>query len=161
MGGIQCQRADRLHRLIVKDRLVARTPILALPHTAARRTHVEDGATRGVLGADNRGNSAAHPRRADVSRRETGDRRGRVGCLLSVDLGSRKQSQGEYQRFAVKHTAHPIDQCLLGWAEGKANQASSVLALISALFTTSFCRSEDPLSPDSIEKGMRTPSIFS
>ena len=72
--GIDRDRADRLHRLLVEHRLERGAAVHRLPHAAARRADIHGETIALVHGGDRR-DAAAHRRRADVPRAES--RRGR------------------------------------------------------------------------------------
>src|SRR5205814_703137 len=70
---IDRDRADRLRRLVVKNRLEREAGIGRLPDAAARRADVDR--RRRVGGAVDRRNAAAHDRRTDRARAKTAERR--------------------------------------------------------------------------------------
>ena len=88
---VERDRANRLHRLLVEHRLVARPAILGFPNAAAGRAD-EDGDFPGrlLVGGDG-GDASAHGSGANVACAKTGDGGGAVRCLLggASDAGQR------------------------------------------------------------------------
>ncbi len=153
--GIERDGADRLHRLLVEDRLVARPAILGFPNAAAGRSDVKGEFPGRFPEGGKGGDAAAHGRGADVARAKAGDGRRIVGRLFGADGCAGQTERGEKDEIRETHKSY------LEAGVGNLNSASSTGTFASAFSKTIFCLSADPLGPASIENGKNTPAIFS
>ena len=87
---VERDRADRLHRLLVEDRLELRAAVFRFPNAAAGRADKKRDFAGWLAVGGEGGDAAAHCGGADVARAETGDGRGVVGRLLGADGGTGK-----------------------------------------------------------------------
>src|SRR5205085_1469993 len=71
---IERDGADRLHRLLVEDRLVTGPAVFRFPDAAAGRADEDREFAVGLADRVDRRDAAAHRGRADIARAETGDR---------------------------------------------------------------------------------------
>ena len=79
---IECDRADRLHRLFVEDWLVTRPAIFGFPNAAAGRADKKGDLARRFPCCGNGRNATAHGRGTDIARAEPGDGGGIIGRFL-------------------------------------------------------------------------------
>ena len=154
--GIERDRADRLHRLLVEDRLVTRPAILGFPNAAAGRADEErDFAGRFPEWRQERRCGRSWWRSRCCARR---DRKWWRNCRAPARRRwphPPKQSAVKRMRFGKAHKDY------LEVAVGNLNAASSTGTFASAFSMMIFCLSVDPLGPASIENGKNTPAIFS
>src|SRR5262249_53295103 len=119
--GIEGDRADRLHRLLVEDGLERGAAVHRLPDTAARGADVEDGlATVDVRGDG--GDAAAHRGGADVARADAGDDAGVDGRRRG--LGHLRRLRGQRGRvlrrvqLALRLAGGEVEERVVGRSVG-------------------------------------------
>ena len=101
--GIDGDRADRLRALAVEDGLVGRAAVHRLPHAAAGRADKHGDAPILIDGVD-RGDAAAHHGRADVARRQSGNRSG-IELVVALRDGNERAAEQRYNCCLHQETA--------------------------------------------------------
>ena len=87
-----------MHRLFIKHWPVSGSAIIRFPHAAAGCTNKKRDLPRGFPGRSHGGDAAAHGRRSDVARAETGDRCRAIQRLLGVRDHSPKKHGSSYKK---------------------------------------------------------------
>src|SRR5262249_15734161 len=144
-----------------------------LPHPAAGRSNEQVDFARLVTETGQRGDPAAHGRRADVAGPQAGngsrvdDHRARRGFGACNGHGSNTTRQNGSEREFRSHLRSPWESGYLPDAPppcaavGTLNIVSLTPGLASAFSNCTFCRSVEPFWPDSCANGRYTPSTCS
>ena len=155
VGGIQCDGADRLHRLLVELGREAGAAIVGFPHAARGGAH-EDGDLAIIFHARRqRRDAARHGGRTDVADAEAGNT-GTGGNGAVSSSGGSGDGEGRCgQQYGADHGV--VLPHLPGWANRLAGAATLALAL--AMMTR--WRWLEPCGPLSIDIGNITPPTAS